>query len=326
MQAAYINAPGPASSITYGQLPEPIIGAGEVLVRVSAVAVNHIDTYIRSGAYALNLPRPFIVGRDMVGVVEAVGHGVTQFAAGDRVWSNCLGIDGLQGSFAERLAVPHDRLYLLPEQAEPIQAVAVLHSALTASLGLFDRAGLAAGETIFVNGGSGSVGMAVLQIAKAAGSRVAVTAGSAEKAARCVEAGADRVMNYHTDDIVEALRAFAPDGVKIYWDATRSFEMSQALAVLAPRGRIVVMAGLDRHCDLPLGAFYTRNVTLHGFTITGSTTADYAWHAERINRWLAAGTLTAAIEQVMPLSQTARAHQFQEAGELPGKLVLTPGD
>ncbi len=326
MKAAYIHAPGPASSIIYGELPEPALSAGSVLVRTIAVAVNHIDTYIRSGAYALNLPRPFIIGRDMVGVVEAVGSGVTNFTAGEAVWSNCLGVDGLQGSFAERLAVPHNRLYHLPEQADPLQAVAVLHSALTASLGLFDRAGLQPGETLFINGGSGSVGMAVLQIAKSAGARVAVTAGSAEKAARCVEAGADQVINYRTDNIVQKLQAFAPDGLNIYWDATRNFEISQALAVLAPRGRMVVMAGLDRHCDLPLGAFYTRNATLHGFTITGSTTADYARHAERINRWLAAGTLTAAIEQVLPLSQSARAHQLQEAGELPGKLVLAPGD
>ena len=324
MKAAYITQPGPASSICFGEQPEPEIGEGDVLIRMEAAAVNHIDTYIRSGAYALPLPRPFIVGRDLVGVVERAGGSVTNFQPGDRVWSNCLGIDGLQGTFSEYVAAPAERLYHLPAGVGPEQAVAVLHSALTAAIGLFERAHLQPNETLFINGGSGSVGLAVLQAAKGQGARVAVTAGSPAKADRCRQAGADCVIDYHNEDLAAAVRAFAPEGVTLYWDATRLFDMELALQVLAPRGRMVVMAGLDRHCDLPLGKFYTRNACLIGFTVTGTTVDEYARISKRINGWLQNQTLSAFIEQVLPLSQTAKAHALQESGQLSGKLVVVP--
>jgi len=181
MKAAFIERPGPPESIQYGDLENPAPRDKQVLVKVAAVTVNPIDTYIRSGAYPIPLPRPFIIGRDMTGVVQSVGSGVTRFALGQRVWSNNQGYDGRQGTFAELVAVGEDLLYPLPEGVNEQEAVAVLHSAFTACVGLMRKAGIRAGETLFINGGSGNVGSAVLQLARHIGARVVVTAGSAEK-------------------------------------------------------------------------------------------------------------------------------------------------
>lgn len=324
MKAAYIEQHGPADVIRYGDLPIPMLQAGQALVRVTAVAVDHVDTYIRGGSVSSPTPFPFVIGRDMTGIVEAVGSDVRGLRPGDRVWSCCLGIDGLQGTFAEHVAAPAERLYPLPAACDPVQVVAVFHSALTAVIGLYDKAHVEAGDVVFVRGGSGNVGAAVTQIAAACGARVAATAGSEEKAEWCRACGAELVIDYHTQSETEALRAFAPDGVSVYWDATRAFDMDRALDVLAHRGRLVVIAGIDRRGDLPVGRFFLRNATLLGFTVTGTSTQDYARHARRINGWLSKRTLRARVDRVLPLSQAAAAHRLVEADGLFGKIVLVP--
>lgn len=324
MKAAYIESPGSAASIRYGELPLPALADDAVRVRVEAVAVNHVDTYIRGGAVAIDLPLPFVIGRDMVGRVQAFGARVKRWRVGDAVWSNCLGIDGLQGSFAELVSVPDERLYPLPAGVEPRDAVAVLHSALTAVIGLRAKARLAAGDSLFVNGGSGSVGLAVLQIAKACGARVAVTAGSDDKAGWCRESGADRVIDYRREDLAVALREFAPSGLDVYWEATRGLDLERAVPLMARNGRFVVVAADERPCPLPTRQFYLRNCSLHGFTVTGTSVAELGTCARQINAWLANGTLRARVQQVMPLAMAAQAHRLEEEGRLAGKLVLVP--
>ncbi len=324
MNAAYIERTGPPEAIRYGDLPAPVPGEREALVRVTAVTVNPIDTYIRSGAYRVDMPLPFVVGRDMTGVVSALGPGVTRFRPGDRVWCNNQGYGGRQGTFATLLAVHEQLLYPLPEGVDPIQAVTVLHSGLTAVIGLFDKARVRAGDAVFVNGGDGNVGTAVLQLARAAGGRVAVTAGSEPKAEWCRQLGADRVIAYKSEDVDAALRQFAPDGIDVYWDATGRPDVERALAVLARRGRIVLMAGLAHRCPLPVGPFYTRGGTMFGFTVTDATVEELAGSARQINGWLAKGVLRGKVHATLPLSQAAEAHRMVERGGLFGKVVLVP--
>jgi len=326
MKAAYIEQPGPAESIHYGELPLASPRAHEVLVRTLAVAVNHVDTYIRSGALASPLPRPFIVGRDVVGVVEATGAGVQNLTEGDVVWSNCLGIEGLQGTFAEYVVAPEERLYRLPEGVEPCEAVAVVHSALTAIIGLFTKAGLTAGDTLFVHGGSGGVGLAAIQLAKACGARVAVTAGNEAKAACCRRMGADRVIMYRQEDIAEGIRDFAPQGIDVFFETTPAFDPQQTLPMMRKHGRIVIIAGRNHRCTFPLWPFYTRNCSMHGFIVTGTGIEGLRRYARQINAWLAAGNLKATIHCTLHLSQAAEAHRMQEHGGLLGKIVLTPGE
>ncbi|MCC6293446.1 MAG: NADPH:quinone reductase [Bryobacterales bacterium] len=323
MLAAYIEEFGPPEEIRFGELAPPRLGPCDVLVRVHAVAVNGIDAYIRSGAYPVRAAMPFIIGRDLVGTVVDTGPEVARFRAGDAVWANNQGYDGRQGSFSEYCAVGQDLLYPLPEGADPLQTVAVVHSALTAVLGLQHKARLEPGETVFINGGAGNVGTAALGIAKALGARVAVTAGQQDKAEWCLGLGADLVIDYRTRNVLDALREFAPEGVDVYFDTTRHFDGKLAVASVARRGRILVIAGLTGETLLPVGRFYQRNAAMYGFTVTGATTQELASYAGEINRWLAQGVVRARIAACLPLSQAAEAHRRLEAGGLFGKLVLT---
>ena len=326
MKAAFIETPGPPESIRYGDLEEPIPRNDQVLVKVVAVTVNPIDTYIRSGAYPIPLPRPFIIGRDLVGIVEAVGRGVTRFAPGQRVWCNNQGYGGRQGTFAEFVAVDEGLLYPLPDGVNEHEAVAVVHSALTACIGLVREAAIQAGETLLINGGSGNVGSAALQVAHYFGARVIVTAGSTEKIRRCLELGADRAVNYKTEDVAAAIRDFAPQGVDVYWDTTREPDFERSVPLLKHRGRIILMAGLNAHPPFPVGAFYTKDCSMHGFAITNATPEELRDVADQINRLLAAGALKAKVDRVMPLAEAAMAHRLFEEhqAELNGKIVLIP--
>jgi NADPH:quinone reductase len=328
MKAAYIEQLGPPDNIIFGDLPEPVLGPSQVLVKVVAVAVNPIDTYIRSGAYSTRINFPFIVGRDMVGVVESVGGGVQRWAPNDRVWCNNQGYDGRQGTFAEYLAIDREFLYPLPDGVDERRAVAVLQSATTAAIGLMREAQLRSGESVFINGGAGNVGSAVLQLAVNLGARVIVTAGSDEDIEYCRALGAERIVNYKTGDIVKAISELASDGIDVYWDTTTKPDFERAVPLLAHRGRVIVMAGLDAHPAFPVGAFYTKDCSMHGFAITNATVEELQDYAKLINECLAKGTLTARIARVMPLAEARLAHQLIEDRlnghlKLSGKIVLT---
>jgi len=324
MKAAFVERFGPPEVIRYGELEMPQVGYGDVLVRVDAVAVNSIDTYIRNGVYPVRAPMPFIVGRDLVGTVVETGPAVTRFHPSDRVWANNQGYGGRQGSFSEYCAVAQELLYKLPAGADPVETVAVVHSALTVVVGLQFKARLRAGETVFINGGAGNGGTAALGIAKALGARVVVTAGESEKAEWCRSLGADGVIDYKQQNVGDALREIAPGGVDVYFDTTRQFDGSAAVASLARRGRVLVIAGMSRETPLPLGQFYLRNATMFGFTVTDATPEELAAYAEEINRWVSQRAVRARIACRLPLSQAAEAHRRLEAGGLFGKIVLTP--
>ncbi|MGH3444438.1 MAG: alcohol dehydrogenase catalytic domain-containing protein, partial [Nocardioidaceae bacterium] len=150
MRAAYVDDFGPAEAIRCGVLPDPVAAAGQVVVRVEAVAVDAADTFVRSGRWGTPVSFPLVVGRDLVGTVEQVGPGVDGFQQGQRVWTNSAGYGGRAGATAELVAVEHDRLYPLPPGADPVQFVAALHPGATAH-GIVDgRARVRPGETVAV--------------------------------------------------------------------------------------------------------------------------------------------------------------------------------
>lgn len=331
MKAAYIEHLGPPEAILYGELPTPALKGAEVLVRVTAVSLNPIDTYIRSGAVAgWPLPQPFIVGCDLAGVIEQLGPGATRFQVGDRVWGSCQGLLGRQGTFAEYCAVDECWLYPTPEGVSDETVAASALVGITAHLGLFREAKLQPGETLFVPGGTGGVGAMVVQMAKAAGARVLATGGSDQKAARCRELGADLAINYHTQDVEAAVRQFAPEGVNVFWETRREPDLDQIVSSLAERGRIVLMAGRDARPPFPVGPFYVKECSLHGFVMFKASPDDLNRCANDMNRWFVEGRLQAQIGCRLPLSQTAAAHRLQEentlqqAGTLAGKIVLQP--
>lgn len=330
MKAAYIEQPGPPENIRYGDLPTPGLTGSQVLVRVRAVSVNPVDTYIRAGTIAMQLPKPFIVGCDLAGVVEAIGPEVTMFKPGDRVWGSNQGLLGRQGTFSEFAAVDQQWLYPTPECVSDRDAAAIALVGITAHLGLFRDAKIQSGETLFVHGGSGGVGSCVVQMAKLVGARVITTAGSDEKVAICQELGADRVVNYRRDDVDEAIRQFAPHGVHVWFETLREPNLDRAVNHLAFRGRVILMAGRDARPPFPVGPFYVKDGVVHGFAMFNSPPSEQRLAADQINRWLAEGRLRARISRVMPLSETAAAHRLQEqstvhcSGALAGKIVLEP--
>ncbi len=328
MRAAYIEKPGPVQNIVFGDLPKPKPGQGEVLVKVLAVAVNPIDTYIRAGTVAMNLPQPYVLGSDLAGTVEAVGPGVTRFRKGDRVWGSNQGLLGRQGTFAEFAVVEERWLYPTPENISDQEAAAVALVGITAHLGLFRDAQLKMGESVFVNGGSGGVGSCVVQMARAVGARVITTAGSSQKVQVCRQLGANVAVNYNTDDLDEALERFGP--IDVWFETLREQDFDRAVRHMAMRGRIIVMAGRESRPPLPVGPFYTKDCRLFGFAMFNAPAEEQRKCAAEINRWLARGRLRPQIDRVMKLSETADAHRLQEdntlrrAGTLAGKIVLTP--
>ena len=330
MKAAYINQPGPPETIVYGDLPDPAPRGSEVLVRVGAVAVNPIDTYIRGGAKYFTLPQPYIIGCDLAGTVEAVGPQATRFKVGDRVWGSNQGLLGRQGTFAQLAAVDEQWLYPTPKDVTDQQAAATALVGITGHLGLVREAQVKPGETLLVNGGSGGVGSMVVQMGKALGAKVAATAGSAEKMELCRQLGADLAINYKTENVAERLASFAPAGADVYWETTREPDFDKVVALLAPRGRMILMAGRDARPPFPVGPFYVKGCSLHGFVMFAATADEQRAAVTDINRWLSEGKLRPRIDRVLPLSEAAAAHRLQEdntlrqAGTLCGKIVLVP--
>jgi NADPH2:quinone reductase len=330
MKAAFIRQTGSPQEIVVGELPDPVPGPRQALVRVRACAVNPIDTYIRAGTVAMPLSFPYVVGCDLAGEVVAVGGEVDGLRPGMRVWGSNQGVLGRQGTFAELAAVDACWLYRTPESVSDRDAAAAALVSITAHLGLIGNAALQPGETIFVNGGSGGVGSAVVQIAKLLGARVIATAGTADRRDRVSRLGADVVLDYHREDLVPAVLAAAPAGVQVYWETQREPLFDQAVAMLGEGGRMVIMAGRDARPPFPVGPFYVKGCRLFGFVMFKADSHEQAAVAADLNRWMAAGKLRVPIDRVLPLAQTAEAHSLQESstisrsGAIGGKIVIEP--
>ncbi|MGH3238236.1 MAG: NADPH:quinone reductase, partial [Streptosporangiaceae bacterium] len=307
----------PAESIRYGELPVPATCPADVLVHVEAVAVNPVDTFVRSGAYHTPLPFPFVIGRDLAGTVAACGPGVVGFPVGDPVWSNSLGHAGRQGAAAEYAVVAADRLYPLPAGADPVAVVAVAHPAASAYLALMTHGRLRAGETVLVADAAGHVGRAATILAARAGARVIATASAADLGA-CRSLGAQLALDYRDPGLSRRLHDATSPGVDVHLDTSGHHDLDLALGLLAPRGRIIVMAGLTQRPELPAGALYTRDAQILGFAINNARTAELAAAAGRINQLTADGSLTPRQVEELPLATAAEAHRRLETGQAPG--------
>jgi NADPH:quinone reductase len=329
MKAAYIERTGSIDQIIYGDLPKPKPSGAQALIQVKAVSVNPIDTYIRSGAVAMDLPKPFILGCDLAGIVDTVGPDVKRLKSGDRVWGSNQGLLGRQGTFAQFAAVDEQWLYPIPDEVSFEAAAAIALVGITAHLGLFRDAQLKTGEKLFVHGGSGGVGSCVVQMARAVGARVMTTAGNDDKVQICKRLGATMAINYKTGNLEDALKRFGE--IDVWWENLREPNLERAVSHLALRGRVVVMAGRDAKPVLPVGRFYTRDGRLYGFAMFNAPPEEQRKAAAEINRWLSRGKLRPQIDRVMKLSEAAEAHKLQEAsaaqkkpGSLAGKIVLVP--
>lgn len=322
MKAAYIEQLGGAGAIKFGDLPVPYPHATDVVIQMEASEVNHVDTFVRSGAFSTALTFPFIIGRDIVGTIVAVGDAVEQFKVGDRVWANSLGHEGRQGTFAEYVIAPADRVYPLPDGVEPAEAAAILHAAGTAHIGLVREARLHPGETIVVGSASGAVGSAIVELASTMGAFV-IAGASTDDEEWVAERGANVVLDKH-DNFVKRVEKLAPKGIDVWWDPNGGENFGRVIPLLAPRARMIVMAGMQAEPQVPIGQLYTRDASIHGFAISNASVSDLAQAAVTINHMLAMGTLKARIGATFRLSEASKAHRAIESGKIHGRILVLP--
>lgn len=312
MRAAFVAQLGPADNIRYGTLPDPVPTADEVLVDVVATTVNPVDTFVRSGAFPTAVSMPLVMSRDLVGRVAAPAHG---FAQGDWVWSNSLGHGGRQGAAATQAVVEATRLYRLPPEADPISAVAAVHPAATAYLALYTHGALRSGARVLIVGGGGNVGSAAITMAVAAGAEVHTTA-SVQDLPYCASLGATPT-DYRNPRL--------PSEVDLYVDCAGVNDLETAVPLLAPRGRVVLLAGAATRPTLPVGPLYTNDCSIAGFVISHATVTELSDAANHLNPLLAKNTLTPRAIEEHPLSAMAETHNRLEQGALHGRrAVLRP--
>jgi len=325
MKAAFFRKTGGPDVIEWGDLPLPELKDDDLLVKTTAVALEHVDTYVRSGKYPLpkNASLPFIVGHDVVGVVEKVGKNVSDFKPGQRVWSVTLGSNGLQGTCSEYVVAPAFHFFPVPDHVDDLEIIAVAQPGITACLGLIRIAMLKNNEIIFVNGGGGSVGSALIQLAALRGARVFASTTGQEKIDWCKSCGAELVVDYKKNDIEKKVRELAPNGVDVFWDTSRQPHFDLSVSLLAFKGRIVIMAGSGSNPPFPVGPFYLKEGTMRGFALFNADPAELKGYAEIINRCVQEKCLKYKIAQVLPLSETAKAHTLLESQpNLWGKILL----
>jgi NADPH2:quinone reductase len=346
MKAAYIEALGDADSIRYGELPDPAAGPGQVLVRVQAVAVNSVDTFLRSGRWPTEVSFPLAIGRDLVGRVEAIGPGVTDVQPGELAWTNSAGYGGRPGATAELVAVERERLYPVPAGADPVKFIAAVHPGATAHGALLGRARLAGGERVAVVGANGAVGMCVVQAAASAGAEVIAVVREPRATERLRELGAAHIVIAEAGDAPraageaargapreaagEAARGAAREaagaavgepvggaarvpageaaraGLDVFLDATGQVELGTVPAWLNPRGRILVIAGRGR-AELDLWPFYVREGQLLGFVMSAMSAPELAEAAAWINATYPSRPLTVSVGRVLHFRDAARA-------------------
>jgi NADPH2:quinone reductase len=265
----------------------------------------------------------------VAGSVEETGAGCTRLQKGDRVWGSNQGLLGRQGVAAEYAVVDESWLYPTPALLPDTDAAAMALVGITAHLGLFQFGQLKAGEVVYVPGGTGGVGSMVVQMAKAAGARVATAAGSPERLDLCRRLGADLAINYDSDDIPARLREFSPEGVDVWFETQREPNLEVSIPLLRKNGRMILIAGRAAKPALPLGAFYPRNCAIFGFAMFNASADQQRRCAADIVRWIEEGILKPLVGRAFPLSATVDAVRFLEektlkgSGTLAGKVVIT---
>jgi len=323
VKAIVVDEPGDPEVMHLADVPDPVAGPGEVLVRARATAVNRADTLQRRGFYPPPPGVSEIIGMEVAGEVVGVGEGVEGWSAGDRVMALLAG-----GGYAELVAVPAGQLIRVPPGMSWTDAAAIPEVFLTAHDNLFTRGRLAAGETVLIHGGGGGVGTAAIQLAHRAGARVLVTAGSAEKLERCRELGADAGINHREEDFVVRVRELSGgQGADVILDVMGASYLTRNLDALAVEGRLVII-GLQGGTisDIDLNAMMRRRLSLISTTLRGRPLEQ---KAEIVRRFaadalpgFADGSLRTVVDRVLPLAEAPAAHRAMEAGENVGKLVL----
>lgn len=311
-------------SLTLEDAPIPEPGPGEVLIRVSAAALNFLDTLILRGRYQFKPDMPFSPGSEIAGVVDTRGAGVSGLVPGQRVMGSAR-----YSGCREYTCLPAAGLIPIPEGVGDEIAAGLTITYGTAMHGLADRAALKAGETLAVLGASGGAGLAAVEVGKAMGARVIACASSAEKLDICRQSGADALLNYETEDLKDGLRRLSGgDGPNVIYDCVGDRYAEPALRAIAWKGRYLVVGFAAGEIPrIPLNLLLLKGCDLSGVFFGRFAELEPDAHRrnmERVLAWVADGTLRPHIGQVFPLAETADAIRLLESRKAVGKIVIRP--
>lgn len=301
-------------------LPEP--GPGEVRLRATAIGLNYIDTYHRTGLYPIDLPA--VLGQEGAGVVQALGEGVTDFAVGDRVGSFTA-----RGAYATHRTVAADQLVRLPDDVSDEDAAALMLKGATAAMLVEDCGRVEAGQTVLVYAAAGGVGLLLTGWLKAIGATVSAVVGSEAKASRARGAGADHVILHRDEDIAARVREITGGaGVPVIFDSVGKATWQASLDSASPRGLIVSFGnasgpveGINLGVLSAKGSLFVTRPTLFHYATTPEARQRYA---DKVFAMLRSGAIRAEIGQRFPLEAVAEAHEELEAGTTIGSTVLIP--
>ena len=327
MKAIEITSFGAPEVLRLAERPEPVAGVGELLIRVAASGVNRPDVLQRKGLYPAPPGAPDLPGLEVAGVIvggDDAAMVAAGFALGDRV---CALVAG--GGYAQLCVAPVGQCLPVPAGLSDVEAASLPETFFTVWSNVFDRAHLRAGETLLIQGGSSGIGVTAIQLAKAAGATVIVTAGSDEKCAACLALGADHAINYRDQDFVaEVKRLTDGRGVNVVLDMVAGAYVARELQCLAEDGRLVFIAvqgGVDAQIDA--GLVLRRRLVITGSTLRPRPLAFKVAIAKALREtvwpWIDSGRVKPVIFQQFPAEQAAAAHTLMESNQHIGKLVLT---
>lgn len=324
MKVIQYAAPGEPDVLAIGERPVPAPAQGEVLIKVAAAGVNRPDVLQRKGLYPPPKGASDILGLEVAGTVVAVGAGVSAWQAGDRV---CALVNS--GGYAEYCEAPAAQCLPVPAGLSLLEAASLPETCFTVWSNVWDRAALQPGETLLVQGGSSGIGVTAIQMGVALGHRVFATAGSAEKCAACEQLGAERGINYRTEDFVEVVKALTGGrGVDVILDMVGGEYTARELKALADDGRLVLIAFLGgAKSTINVADLMLRRLTLTGSTLRPRPVAFKAAIADRLRErvWplIASGKIKPVVHATFPLARAGEAHALMESSTHVGKIVLT---
>lgn len=323
MRAIVFDEPGDASVLHVGEVEPPSLGPGQLRLRVAATAVNRADLLQRQGLYPPPPGASEVLGLECAGEVAEVGEGVTDWRAGDRAMALLTG-----GGYAEEVVVSAGSAMRVPERLSLEQAAGLPETFLTVFLNVFELGALSAGGAALVHGGGSGIGTTAIQLVKAAGGTIVVTAGTDAKCARCRELGADVAVDYNEGDFVAGARdATGGRGVDVVLDSIGGSYLERNLKSLAPDGRLVIIGLMGgAKGEIPLALLLTRRLHVIGSTLRARSDADKAalvsGFLARFGAALEKGAIAPVVDRVLPLEEAAEAHRRVAASGHFGKIVL----
>jgi len=320
MKAVVVREFGAPEVLKIEEVPVPTPGPAQVLVRVKAIGVNPVETYIRTASYVKKPNLPYTPGTDAAGVVEAVGTNVTSVKVGDRVYTHGT----VSGSYAEATICEELQVHPLAARLSFAQGAAVGVPYGTAWRALFLKAKARPGDTVFIHGASGGVGVAAVQIARASGLRVIGTAGSDKGIALVREQGAHEVLNHRDADyLTKVLPLTGGRGADVILEMLTNVNLDKDFDILALRGRLIAIGNRGR-IDIDPGKLMTKDGILLGMRMFNATPEDHRVIHSAVVAGLEAGMLNPVVGREMPLADAPKAHAAVLEPGAYGKIVLNP--